>query len=285
MKLKSFFFYTALSVAALGLPLEGLDQFPTAEEASFYHYHSQQQWEIAFEALKHFQFQGNEQVLDVGCGSGKISANIAGRVPKGFVLGLDISQGMIAFAHHAYTPFYSNLSFTHDDILTFDSVTQYDLIFSSSSLHWILDHNLFLTKVYDALKDGGRILFTIPCASLPEVSAVFQDITAQEPWNEYLKEYYHPRRKFTPEEYTLLLTQAGFSEIEVVQVPCTYYFETKREYADWYAAFSPMLFYIPSEFHEAFLKSTLDRYLKSFPLDETGRVVFKQNELIIKARK
>jgi trans-aconitate 2-methyltransferase len=206
-------------------------------------------------------------------------------VANGAVLGLDMSEGMIAYAQKTYQPYYANLSFAKGDILTYTNSSKFDLIISANSLHWVVDHQALLAQVYNLLKDQGSIYFTIPCKPFPEVSRIFNDSTGQEPWKTYLKDYNSPRRKFTPEEYTALLQEAGFNQIEVFQVPLTYRFETKRDLADWYAAFSPMLFYIPEEQHEAFLKSIVDRYLETFPLDEDGRILFKQNELIIKAKK
>ena len=261
------------------------DQFPTVKNAAMYDNHSRQQWDVAFEALKQVELKGSERVLDIGCGTGKITANLAGRVDKGSVLGLDLSEGMIAFAQRTYQPFYPNLSFVQEDIFSFNASSEFDLIFSASSLHWILDHKRLLDHVYNLLNEQGSILFTIPCTPSTEVGAVFRDVTSQEPWKSYLNSYSHPRRKFTSEEYTLLLSEAGFKDIEVVQVPFTYTFETKREFAAWYAAFSPMLLYIPHDLHKSFLTSLVDSYLKSFPLDEEGQVIFKQNELIIRAVK
>jgi len=243
------------------------------------------QWDVAYEALKDITFQGNERVLDLGCGSGKITANIAGRVPSGSVKGIDLSQGMIDFAQNTYTPYHDNLIFIKENILELNASSEFDLIFSSSSLHWILDHEPLLAYVHKALKPGGSILFTIPCTPLKEVATTIQDVTSQEPWNIYFKDYNHPRRKFIVEEYHQLLKHAGFDEIAVVQVPFTYYFETRREFADWFAAFSPMLLYIPKAKHEDFLTSIVERYLKTFPLGKDGQITFKQNELIIKAVK
>jgi trans-aconitate methyltransferase len=280
-----FLLYCAIFFFFNGSFLAALDQYPTAEKAAFYNHHSQQQGSVAYEALKKMEFQGTEQVLDIGCGSGKITANISGRVGKGSVVGLDLSEGMVAFAQKTYQPFYPNLSFVRGNIQTFNFASKFDLIFSSSSLHWILDHEALLAQIHDLLRDEGLILFTIPCTPSTEIAAVFSDVISQEPWQTYLKDYYHPRRKFTSEEYILLLKQAAFKEVEVTQVPLTYYFETKREFANWFAAFSPMLLYIPEELHESFLISVAERYLRTFPLDKEGRVIFKQNELIIKAQK
>lgn len=274
-----------LAAMIFGQTLYGLDQYSSMEQASFYNEHSQQQCSVAYEALKNFEFHGSEQILDVGCGSGKITANVAGRVPNGTIVGLDISEGMVAFANNAYRPFYANLSFVREDILNFIHPPKFDIILSFSSLHWVIDHKPLLTKIYNLLNDKGSILFTLPCTPFPELSAIFNDVTTQEPWKTYLKGYNHPRRKFTADEYIALLKEAGFKRIEVVQKPLTYRFETKRELAEWYAAFSPMLFHIPKEMHQSFLTALVERYLKTFPIDEEGRILFKQNELIIKAQK
>ncbi len=285
MKLHKIFQLSIVLVSFYTSYLAASDQYPSIREAAFYNNHSQQQWEVAFEALKKIEFQGSEAVLDIGCGSGKVTANIAGRLKRGSVLGLDLSEGMIAFAQETYQPFYTNLSFIRDDIQTYNSSSKFDCIFSSSALHWILGHQSLIAKVYDLLNEQGHILFTIPCTPLPEVALIFRDVTTQEPWQTYLKSYNHPRRKFTSDEYVGLLEEAGFVDVVVDQIPYTYRFETKRELANWYAAFSPMLGCIPSDMHEIFLKDIVDRYLKSFPLDDEGRAIFKQYELIIKAKK
>lgn len=266
-------------------PLTALDQYLTVEEAAFYNHHSQQQWRVAFFGLQFIEFEGTEHILDIGCGSGKVTANMAGMLPYGSILGIDLSEGMIEFAQKTYQPFYQNLSFAKEDILSFSYPSQFDFVFSSSSLHWILDHKQLLNQVFILLRDGGRILFTIPSTPSNEVAEVIRDVVSEGPWQAYLKDYHHPRRKFTAGEYYTLLEQAGFSNIEVVQVPFGYHFENKREFADWYAAFSPILSYIPTKMHEAFLLNLVERYLESFPLDESGQVTFEQSELIIMAQK
>src|ERR1041385_7301856 len=67
---------------------------------------------MAKEVLSLLSLRGSEQVLDVGCGNGHITAEIAERVPQGSVIGVDPSSEMIAFAnHHFCTAGRSNLRF------------------------------------------------------------------------------------------------------------------------------------------------------------------------------
>src|SRR5262249_14293459 len=72
--------------------------------AGEYNRHSSLQAALAEERLGRLILQGAERVLDVGCGDGKITAEIAARIPHGSVLGIDPSQNMIAFASRHFGP-------------------------------------------------------------------------------------------------------------------------------------------------------------------------------------
>lgn len=69
-----------------------------------YHQVSGMQQTLALECLEGIELRETEHVLDVGCGDGKITAEIAARVPGGSVLGVDRSRDMIAFANEQFGP-------------------------------------------------------------------------------------------------------------------------------------------------------------------------------------
>ncbi len=263
-----------------------LDQFPTYQEAHFYHANSAQQTNVAMSVLRDRQFFGTETILELGSRSGRISAYIAGRVPAGSVVGLEPSVGMIEFAasNHSQS-LYPNLTFRNDDLLCIDDRNAFDTIVSFSALHWVLDHETLLQKVYEALSPGGDILFTLPCKPSPKVAEVFWDVTQQAKWKTYLKDYNHPRKKFTQEEYITLLEQAGFVDVEVEIIEPYFVFNNKREFIDWYSAFTPMRFHIPDELFPIFMEETANRYEQSFPANVHGEIPFLQRELVVKARK
>jgi len=96
----------------------------------FYSSNSSAQKNWGFELLAKLNFKGNERVLDVGCGDGKLSAEVAQILPKGSVLGIDLSEDMISFARNNYTQDkFPNLTFMqiNADELTFDS--EFDVVF------------------------------------------------------------------------------------------------------------------------------------------------------------
>ncbi|MBN1257267.1 MAG: methyltransferase domain-containing protein [Planctomycetes bacterium] len=106
--------------------------------------------------ISEFNLRGNEQILDLGCGDGVLTVQLAELVPDGHVTGIDSSLSMIATAMQNLRV---NTTFTHMYIEDLAFNNQFDLIFSNAALHWVKDHVQILQKVYDALKDGGIARF------------------------------------------------------------------------------------------------------------------------------
>ena len=88
---------------------------PTTEwNAELYREHSSLQQAMAAEVLQAIKLTSSDRVLDIGCGDGRITSEIARRVPNGCVVGVDASSNMIELASQNIRP---NLHFK-DDFLT-----------------------------------------------------------------------------------------------------------------------------------------------------------------------
>ncbi len=93
---------------------------------------------MAAEVLSLLDLKGAEHVLDLGCGNGKVTAEIAARVPQGSVLGVDASREMIDFAsEHFATATHPNVRFAVHDIRRLTYREEFDLVVSFNALHWI----------------------------------------------------------------------------------------------------------------------------------------------------
>src|ERR1700751_1168879 len=91
---------------------------------------------MAEEVLALLELKGNERILDVGCGNGKVTAEIAARVPQGAVVGIDPSQEMIAFASSHFGPaIHPNLRFQVADARHLPFQEEFDLVVSFNALH------------------------------------------------------------------------------------------------------------------------------------------------------
>lgn len=96
--------------------------------------------------------QENETILDVGCGTGELTAELALR--SGKVVGMDSSPSMIAQARLNYP----DLDFQIEDVSSFDLDCKFDAIFSNATLHWVLNHQKAANCLYGHLKTDGRLV-------------------------------------------------------------------------------------------------------------------------------
>jgi trans-aconitate 2-methyltransferase len=106
--------------------------------------------------ISELSLKGNEHILDLGCGDGVLTAELAALVPDGFVLGIDASRGMVEVTRRLEV---ENLSFRLQDINCLDFKNEFDLVFSNATLHWIKDHNLLLRSTFQCLKEKGVLRF------------------------------------------------------------------------------------------------------------------------------
>lgn len=99
--------------------------------------------------------QPGERVLDLGCGTGHLTADIAEAVgPDGEVVGLDQSAEMVAQAREAYP----ELTFEQADATESVPEGPFDAVFSNATLHWIRDQDAVIERVGDSLAPGGRFV-------------------------------------------------------------------------------------------------------------------------------
>ncbi|UTA68334.1 trans-aconitate 2-methyltransferase [Emticicia sp. 21SJ11W-3] len=96
-------------------------------------------------------------VLDVGCGSGSITAGVARQVgPNGKVVGIDFSEHLINMATKNYAHL-NNLSFEVSDINTYNPDHKFDLVIAARTLQWVSNPAEVVSNMVNLLKPGGRI--------------------------------------------------------------------------------------------------------------------------------
>src|ERR1700733_8368124 len=112
--------------------------------------------------LKRLDLRGDESIVDLGCGSGENTVELARRAPRGRALGLDSSAAMIEAANKVLEgvelEVASGMSFGLRDIATFNAANEYDLVFSNAALQWVPGHREIFQHIFDALLPGGRVV-------------------------------------------------------------------------------------------------------------------------------
>ncbi|MFL6216809.1 MAG: class I SAM-dependent methyltransferase [Blastocatellia bacterium] len=96
--------------------------------------------------------QASERILDVGCGTGHLTAQIAASGAD--VVGIDRSDEMIATARRNYP----QLRFELADAESFRFDEPFDAIFSNAAIHWMKDQQAVASSIWQALKPGGRFV-------------------------------------------------------------------------------------------------------------------------------
>ncbi len=166
---------------------------------------------MAAEVLSLLELNGNERILDVGCGNGKTTAAIAERVPQGSVLGVDASVDMIDFAKEHWTASHPNLQFAAADARHLSFHREFDLVVSFNALHWIPDQAVPLRAIHAAIKPDGRARLRLVCKGKRKSLEDVIEMTCESPrWAEYFKGFRHPYLHLTPEHYAGLAQQQGF---------------------------------------------------------------------------
>ena len=146
---------------------------------------AQQQW--ARELIRKLKLKGDESLLDIGCGDGKVTAEIAEAVPNGSVVGIDNSDDMIVLAKSQYPEdAFSNLRFRLEDACSLSFLNEFDVVFSNATLHWIPDQKAVLRGIFKSLKRNGNVLLQMGGrGNAAGVLGVFDEMMKTEEWNTY----------------------------------------------------------------------------------------------------
>jgi trans-aconitate 2-methyltransferase len=129
----------------------------------------QQDWGVA--VLDRLRLRGDELVLDVGCGTGRLTEKLLERLPRGRAVGVDQSGNMLEIAREQLAPrFGSRIAFARADAAALPFAGAADVIFSTATFHWVLDHDRLFASLRAALKPGGRVV--AQCGGGPNLERV-----------------------------------------------------------------------------------------------------------------
>ncbi|MDQ6775329.1 MAG: methyltransferase domain-containing protein [Actinomycetota bacterium] len=166
----------------------------------------------ALEQLDRLDLGGDEVVLDAGCGSGRVTALLADRVPRGRVYAVDAAPSMI---EHARSALGDSATVLFQDLAELDLPEPVDAVFSNATFHWIPDHDKLFARLHRALKPGGRLV--AQCGAVGNIDAfraASDSVAAEEPFDHYFVGWQRPWNYADAEETAIRLTRAGFSDVK-----------------------------------------------------------------------
>lgn len=267
----------------------------------------QQTW--ARELLEKLNLRGDEHILDIGCGDGKVTAEIAGAVPRGSVTGADASPQMIGFAKKTFsTDKFPNLRFRVMDAKEIKFERKFDLLFSNAALHWVDDHEKILRGAAAVLKSGGRLI--VSCGGKGNAHDVFVALRPEmrlKRWREFFRKMPPPYFFYAPGDYEKWLPKAGFKINSLKLVPKDATYPGADGFATWlrttwipYVQRVPEIagqasslsvqnqtgkMPVPLHLREEFIAAVTQRYVAKHPPDAEGKVHVRMVRLEIDAVK
>ena len=245
---------------------------------------AQQSW--ALELIDKLSLAGAETVLDSGCGDGKVTAEIARRVPRGSVTGVDSSPDMVAAARRAWPrEVQANLDFQIADARALPFESTFDVAFSNATLHWVVDHRPVLRGVARALRPGGRLLFQFGGrGNGAAIFAVAEEMTGSAAWRRFFEGFVFPWGFYGPEEYASWCREAGLEPRRVELLPRAMHQQGRAGLASWIrTTWLPYTERVPAERREEFVTLATELYLARRPLDAEGRAVVDMVRLEVDA--
>jgi trans-aconitate 2-methyltransferase len=186
---------------------------PSEWNAREYHRLSDPLVELGLKVLGRLELGGDERVLDAGCGTGRLTAVLLDRLPAGFVVGLDRSSNMLQQAGALLRGRkFAAVQASLPDLPLDSSV---DVVFSTATFHWVLDHPALFAAIHRALRPGGRLV--AQCGGGPNIARVHGRAGALMATPPFAASFdrFTPHWHFADAETTAArLRAAGFDEIQ-----------------------------------------------------------------------
>jgi len=190
------------------------------------------------------EVRANLKAVDLGCGTGELTRELADRLPDSRVTGLDSSPQMLEKAASFQRPGPSTSSSTGSErrlrtSLTFEpgdqaSLTgEWDLIFSNAALHWSENHAELIPYFFSRLNPGGQIAVQVPSNHNHISHQIYRETAGKEPFQSVLQGFQRYAPVLTIDQYAQILYSCGAEEITVFEKVYAHVLEDADAVVDW----------------------------------------------------
>ena len=195
---------------------------PAAWDAAAYHMLSNPHVAWGQPILDRLELRGDETLIDAGCGTGRLTAQVLERLPAGRVIAVDRDAAMLARAEAELGPrFGDRVRFVRADLARLDTAVgePVDRVLSTATFHWTPDHATLFRAIFRSLLPGGLLVAQCGGAgNVAHVRALAREIGNTVPFAPYLASYAGPW--FFSDEATAArhLADAGFTNIDLALI-------------------------------------------------------------------
>lgn len=188
------------------------------------------------EAKASLLLAAGDRVLDVGCGDGHLTHEMADMVPSGCAIGVDPSKRMIATAHSAGTPTNSGPWFVIADARRLPFGAHFDVVVSFNALHWVPEQRQALRQIASVLRPGGRALIQVVCAGgRPSLETIAMETCRNPRWAARFDGFAAPFIHVEPDGYGELAASAGLTLTKLTVTDREWDYGSRNGFEQWCA--------------------------------------------------
>lgn len=170
------------------------------------------------------------RIVDLGCGTGRLTAALHQRLGAASTLGVDSSAAMLAKAGALAE---GGLAFLRADIEHFAPAQAFDLAFSNAALHWLDDQRHVLARITGWLAPGGQLAVQVPANFDHASHRLAAEVALEAPFADALEGWTRGSPVLAPEDYATCLYELGFAEQRVQLVVYPHVLASGAELCEW----------------------------------------------------
>lgn len=212
------------------------------------------------QVLERLQLNGDETVMDGGCGTGRVTEQLLAKLPRGKVIGVDFSSQMIEQAKERFAK-EQRVTLYVGDLTTFAPPEPVDAMLSTATFHWVKDHDKLFTQLARILKPHGQLVAQCGGATnIAGVMAAIEEVMRSSSYATAFDGWSGPWCYATPEETQERLTRAGFTDIHTWLNPEPTVLTSRDHLADYLQTIvlGQHLLRLPTEHHRPFAEAVSD---------------------------
>lgn len=222
------------------------------------------------------------RVVDLGSGTGALTAELHERLGAAETLGIERSPSMLERSRRLERP---GLRFVAGDVGELSDEARWDLVFSNAVLHWLPDHPALFRRLARAVAPGGQLAVQMPSNFDHPSHRIAAEVAREEPFASALRGKVREASVLVPEAYAELLDALGFARQHVRLQVYGHRLRGPEEVVEWVRG-STLTAYqsvLPEELFARFLERYRERLLAELPAARSYFYTFKR--LLLWARR
>lgn len=206
--------------------------------------------------IDRLELNGDETALDAGCGSGRVTEALIRRLPRGRVIGVDVSESMVTAARERLGP---DADIRRADLLELERELDepVDAILSTATFHWVADHAALFRSLHGVLRPGGRLV--AQCGGEGNITGLrgrAAVVMERAPYAEHFRDFQPPWNYANPEDTRERLLGAGFATAECWLAPAPTEPGRPREFLST-IVLGPHVQHLPESLREPFMDEVM----------------------------